>query len=59
MGLEGEMADHQVMHGMAAECRQLAAGASDPARRAYLLEVAGHYERMAAALEVLARPRNN
>lgn len=59
MGLEGEMADHQVMHGMASDCRARAAGASDPVRRAYLLEVASHYERMAAALEVLARPRND
>jgi hypothetical protein len=53
----GEAPDHQVMRGMAAECRQRAEAESDPARRAQLLDVAGHYERMAAALEVLARRR--
>ena len=57
MNTSSERPDHQVMQGMAAECRQRAEAESDPARRARLLDIAGHYERMAAALEVLARRR--
>ena len=59
MVLDGERADHQIMQVMAADCRHQAEVASSPARRAQLLEVAGHYERMAAAMEVLARPKTS
>jgi hypothetical protein len=55
---DGERADHQIMQVMAADCRQQAETAPSPARRAQLLEVAGHYERMAAAMEVLARRKS-
>jgi hypothetical protein len=55
---DGARADHQIMQVMAEDCRHQAETAPSPARRAQLLEVAGHYERMAAAMEVLARRKS-